>query len=83
MSTILITVDDANNTFDVANKTRVYIFEDVKEYKEELCDIIEKNKMSYQEIKSQVESWGGSIDLVDLNTLVKNYKKNAVKGFPI
>jgi hypothetical protein len=83
MSTILITVDDTNNTFDVANKTRVYIFEDVKEYKEELCDIIEKNKMSYQEIKSQVESWGGSIDLVDLNTLVKNYKKNCNKGFPI
>lgn len=83
MSTILITVDDANNTFDIANKTRVYIFEDVKEYKEELCDIIEKNKMSYQEIKSQVESWGGSIDLVDLNTLVKNYKKNYSKGLPI
>ena len=81
MSTLLITVDDSNNTFDVANKTKVYIFNNVKEYKEELCEIIEKNKMSYQEIKSLVESWGGEIDLVDLNTLVKNYKKNLGKGF--
>ena len=83
MSTILITVDDNNNTFEVANKTKVYIFDNVKEYKEEICDMIEKNKMSYQEIKNQIESWGGSIDLVDLNMLVKNYKKNLSKGFPI
>ena len=83
MSTLLITVDDASNTFDVANKTKVYIFNNVKEYKEEICDIIEKNKMSFIEIKSLVESWGGEIDLVDLNTLVKNYKKNLKEGFSI
>ena len=83
MSTLLITVDDSSNTFDVANKTKVYIFNNVKEYKEEICDIIEKNKMSFIEIKSLVESWGGEIDLVDLNTLVKNYKKNLEKGFSI
>ena len=83
MSTLLITVDDSSNTFDVANKTKVYIFNNVKEYKEEICDIIEKNKMSFIEIKSLVESWGGEIDLVDLNTLVKNYKKNLKKGFSI
>ena len=83
MSTLLITVNDLNNTFEVANKTKIYIFENVKEYEEELCDIIEKNKMSYTEIKTLVESWGGNIDLVDLNTLIKNYKKNESKGFPI
>ena len=83
MSTLLITVDDASNTFDVANKTKVYIFNNVKEYKEEICDIIEKNKMSFIEIKSLVESWGGERDLVDLNTLVKNYKKNLKEGFSI
>ena len=83
MSTLLITVDYSSNTFDVANKTKVYIFNNVKEYKEEICDIIEKNKMSFIEIKSLVESWGGEIDLVDLNTLVKNYKKNLKKGFSI
>ena len=54
MSTILITVEDNNNTFEVANKTKVYIFDNVKEYKEEICDMIEKNKMSYQEIKNQI-----------------------------
>lgn len=83
MSTLLITVDDANNTFDIANKTKVYIFDNVKEYREELCEIIEQNKMSYTEIKLLVESWGGNIDLIDLNTLVKNYKKNSCKGFSI
>ena len=83
MSTLLITVNDLNNTFEVANKTKIYIFENVKEYEEELCDIIEKNKMSYTEIKVLVESWGGKIDLVDLNTLIKNYKKNELKGLPI
>jgi len=80
MSTLLFTVNDSNNTFEVANKTKIYIFENVKEYKEELCDIIEKNKMSYIEIKTLVESWGGNIDLVDLNTLIKNYKKMNQKG---
>ena len=83
MSTLLITVNDSNNTFEVANKTKIYIFDNVKEYKEELCDIIEKNKMPYTEIKDLVESWGGNIDLVDLNTLIKNYKKNKPKGFSI
>tara|TARA_B100001094_G_scaffold311517_1_gene347262 strand:+ start:309 stop:560 length:252 start_codon:yes stop_codon:yes gene_type:complete len=83
MSTLLITVNDENNTFEIANKTKIYVFDNVKEYKEELCDIIEKNKMSYVEIKSLVESWGGNIDLFDLNTLIKNYKKNEIKGLPI
>lgn len=83
MSTLLITVDESSNTFDIANKTKVYIFKNVKEYREEICDIIEKNKMSYLEISQLVESWGGEIDLVDLNTLVKNYNKNSVKGFSI
>ena len=83
MSTLLITVDESSNTFDIANKTKVYIFKNVKEYREEICDIIEKNKMSYLEIRQLVESWGGEIDLVDLNTLVKNYNKNLDKGFSI
>lgn len=76
MSTLLITVNDSDNTFEIANKTKIYIFDNVEEYKEELCDIIEKNKMPYIEIKDLVESWGGNIDLIDLNTLVKKYKKN-------
>ena len=83
MSTLLITVDESSNTFDIANKTKVYIFRNVKEYREEICDIIEKNKMSYLEIRQLVESWGGEIDLVDLNTLVKNYNKNLDEGFSI
>ena len=39
--------------------------------------------MSYLEIRQLVESWGGEIDLVDLNTLVKNYNKNLDEGFSI
>tara|TARA_X000001036_G_C20557424_1_gene756957 strand:+ start:893 stop:1144 length:252 start_codon:yes stop_codon:yes gene_type:complete len=82
MSTLLITINDSSNTFEVANNTKVYIFDNVKEYKEELCDIIEKNKLTYEEIKMLVESWGGNIDLVNLSTLIKKYKKDELKGLP-
>ena len=81
MSALIITVNKDNSIFDIGNKTKIYIFDNVEEYHDELCDIIEQNKMSYQELKVLVESWGGEIDLVDLNTLVKNYKKNLEKGF--
>ena len=83
MSTLIITVNDDNAVFDIGNKTKVYIFENVSDYHDELCDIIEENKISYVDLKNLVESWGGSIDLVDLSLLIKNYKKNASKGFPI
>jgi len=82
MSALIITVNKDNSIFDIGNKTKVYIFDNVEEYHDELCDIIEQNKMSYQELKVLVESWGGKIDLVDLSSLIKNYKKNYSQGLP-
>lgn len=82
MSTLIITVNSDNSLFDIGNHSKIYIFDNVKEYHDELCDIISDNKLSYEEIQNLVKSWGGTIDLVDLSTLVKNYKKNYSKGLP-
>lgn len=82
MSTLIITVNSDNSLFDVGNRSKIYIFDNVKEYHDELCDIIADNKLSYEEIQNLVKSWGGTIDLVDLSTLVKNYKKNRSEGLP-
>tara|TARA_Y100000992_G_C21190723_1_gene455464 strand:- start:598 stop:828 length:231 start_codon:yes stop_codon:yes gene_type:complete len=73
---LIITVTEADEIFDIGNNSKVFIFENVKEYQEEICDIIKSNKMNFSDIKFQVESWGGSADLLSLKELVKNYKKN-------
>ena len=78
MSKIVFTFSSDGNLFDVGNNNRVMIIEDVAPYKEELCDIVEDNKMSFEEIKNLVESWGGKIDLVLLSDLIKFYKKNNI-----
>ena len=76
MSKIVFTFSSDGKLFDVGNNNKVMIIEDVAPYKEELCDIIEDNKMSFEELKNLVESWGGKIDLVLLSELIKFYKKN-------
>tara|TARA_E500000331_G_scaffold358184_1_gene423259 strand:- start:1166 stop:1396 length:231 start_codon:yes stop_codon:yes gene_type:complete len=73
---LIITVTEADEIFDIGNNSKVFIFENVSEYQEEICDIIKSNKMNFSDIKFQVESWGGSADLLSLKELVKNYKKN-------
>ena len=78
MSKIVFTFSSDGNLFDVGNNNKVMIIEDVTPYKEELCDIIEDNKMSFEELKNLVESWGGKIDLVLLSDLIKFYKKNNI-----
>ena len=76
MSKIVFTFSSDGKLFDVGNNNKVMIIEDVTSYKEELCDIVEDNKMSFEELKNLVESWGGKIDLVLLSELIKFYKKN-------
>lgn len=78
MSKIVFTFSSDGNLFDVGNNNKVMIIEDVAPYKEELCDIVEDNKMSFEELKNLVESWGGKIDLVLLSDLIKFYKKNNI-----
>tara|TARA_R100000734_G_C3276369_1_gene71097 strand:+ start:231 stop:461 length:231 start_codon:yes stop_codon:yes gene_type:complete len=73
---LIITVTEADEIFDIGNNSKIFIFENVNEYQEEICDFIKKNKMNFSDIKFQVESWGGSADLLSLKELVKNYKKN-------
>ena len=73
---LIITVTKEDEIFDIGNKSKVFIFNNVNDYEEEICEIIKNNKMNYKEIKFQVESWGGTIDLVSMKDLIKNYKKN-------
>ena len=76
MSKIVFTFSNDGKLFDIGKNNKIMIIEDVATYKEELCDIIEDNKMSFEELKNLVESWGGKIDLVLLSELIKFYKKN-------
>lgn len=76
MSRIIFTFSSDGKVFDVGRNNKIMIVENAQPYKEELCDIIEENKMSYEELKNLVESWGGKIELVLLSELIKNYKKN-------
>ena len=76
MSNLIVTVSEDNKFFELGNNDKVYIFNNIKEYEDEICEIIETNKMSFNEIKLQVESWGGKVDLVLLKDLVKFYEKN-------
>ena len=65
-----------DKTFSLSKGSYIYIFENIEEYKEEILDIIEDNKNSYVELKYLVESWGGKIDLIPLDFLIKEYIKN-------
>lgn len=76
MSKIVFTFSNDGKLFDVGKNNKIMIIENVAPYKDELCDIIEENKLSFEELKNLVESWGGKIDLVLLSKLIKNYKKN-------
>ena len=78
MSKIVFTFSNDGKLFDVGKNNKVMIIENVAPYKEELCDIVEENKMSFEDIKNLVESWGGKIDLVLLSELIKFYKKNNI-----
>ena len=78
MSKIVFTFSNDGKLFDVGKNNKVMIIENVTPYKDELCDIVEENKLSFEEIKNLVESWGGKIDLVLLSELIKNYKKNNI-----
>jgi uncharacterized pyridoxamine 5'-phosphate oxidase family protein len=75
MSNIVITVSEDGHFYDVSNNDKVYIFKNIKEYEEEICEMIKNNKMSFTEMKTQIESWGGEIDLILLKDLIKNYQK--------
>lgn len=70
---LIVTVSSDDQIFDIDSKTKIYIFENVNEYKDELCDILEENKLSYKELESLIKSWGGKVDLVPISLLVKNY----------
>lgn len=81
MSKLIFTFSNDNHLFDVGSNNKIILIENISEdYKEEITDIIEDNKMSFPEIKSLVESWGGNAEMFLLNHLISFYKKNLDKG---
>ena len=76
MKPLVITVTKDDTFFEEGYESKVFIFENVKEYHDEICDMIKENKLSFQELKRLIESWGGSIDLITISELIKSYKKN-------
>lgn len=76
MSDLIITVSESGAFYDVSTKDKIYIFKNIKEYEEEICEMVSQNKMSYEQMKTQIESWGGKIELYTLKELIKNYEKN-------
>tara|TARA_S200000501_G_scaffold354535_1_gene375324 strand:- start:1078 stop:1323 length:246 start_codon:yes stop_codon:yes gene_type:complete len=78
MTKLLFTFSNDDKFFSTGN-SKVIVAEGVpKDYREELCDIIEDNKLSYQELKHLVESWGGTIEMFLLTELLNN--KKTTKG---
>jgi len=76
MSKLLFTFSNDDRFFSTGN-SKIIVVEGVpKDYREELCDIIEENKLPYQELKHLVESWGGNIEMFLLTELINNLKKN-------
>jgi hypothetical protein len=81
MKKLIFTFSNDNQLFDIGNNNKILIIENVPNYyKEEICDIVEQNKLSYQELKILVESWDGTIEMVLLSDLINFYKKNSIKG---
>lgn len=78
MSKLVFTFSNDNQLFDVGSNNKIIVIENISnEYKEEICDIIEQNKLPYVEIKNLVESLGGNIDMLILSHLINFYKKNS------
>ena len=63
-------------SFSSSKGSYVYIVENVNEYEEEVLDIIENNDISFGELRNLVQSWGGKIDLIPLDLLIREYMKN-------
>tara|TARA_B000000557_G_C20799041_1_gene454641 strand:+ start:942 stop:1178 length:237 start_codon:yes stop_codon:yes gene_type:complete len=76
MKNFIISVEKNKNIYHVEKDSYFYIIENVNEYKEEICSLIEENKMSYELLKNQIESWGGSIKLISLKELINIYHKS-------
>ena len=83
MKNFVLTTDSENYILSEKDNNRIYVFENVNEYKEELIDMINNNQMSISEITFHVESWGGKLHVITLRELLKNFfEKKLSEGVP-
>tara|TARA_Y100000592_G_scaffold3243_1_gene4668 strand:+ start:7392 stop:7625 length:234 start_codon:yes stop_codon:yes gene_type:complete len=76
MKNLILNISKLNKSFDIVSDDTIYIFENVKEYEEEIIEIIENNKMSFTDLSKMIESWGGKIKAIPLKKLINDYYKN-------
>lgn len=77
MKKFVLTTDSENYILNEKDTNRIYVFENVNEYKEELTDMINNNQMSISEITFHVESWGGKLHVITLRELLKIFLKKS------
>jgi len=73
MKNIVLTTDVNHYIISEKDNNRIFIFENVKEYKDEIIDMVNTNKMTIPDLVMHVESWGGKLHVLTLRELIKNY----------
>ena len=58
----------------------ILIFKDINDYEEEVCSLLESNKISLVELEELVKSWGGKIETLILEDLVRKHMKESNKN---
>ena len=58
----------------------VLIFKNINHYEEEVYSLLESNKISLVELEELVVSWGGAIETLILEDLVKKHVKESKKN---
>ncbi len=58
----------------------VLIFKNINDYEEEVYSLLESNKISLVELEELVISWGGVIETLILEDLVKKHVKESKKN---
>tara|TARA_Y100000310_G_C20605386_1_gene775223 strand:+ start:820 stop:1056 length:237 start_codon:yes stop_codon:yes gene_type:complete len=76
MSKFFISTTKDNLVLNEGDQNIVYIFENVKDYEDEIIEMFEKNKMKLSQIEYLVKSWGGNLKVIHLKQLIKSYYKS-------
>lgn len=61
--------------FSPSSGSRVLIFTGIRNYEDEVLCMLE-NKIDYMELESIINSWGGKVEMILLDHLIRDYIKN-------
>ena len=69
-----------DKTFVNIQNNLVFIFKNINDYEEEVYSLLESNKIPLKELEELVKSWGGTIETLILEDLVKKHIKESKKN---